>query len=130
MKKSYLSTILVIVFLVAALAVIGFIFRFLGNESTSTEENSIKIVEQDSCESFTNQALVFDNGDVDNCECLENEIQIAKCQADLGNRDLYDQALVETNIEICENINTADMKNSCLKIVQSKIDYIENRDNL
>jgi len=130
MKKSYLSTIIIIIILIAALAAIGFISRFMGEGDTNSKENNQIVTEQDSCESFKTVASVYDNGDIDNCGCLENDSTVTKCQTDLANRNLYNQAVVETNLDLCNAINIEDMKKSCLKIVQSKIDYVDSRDNL
>ncbi len=82
------------------------------------------------CDSFTDMSSIINTNDIDKCQCLKDEIQILKCQSDLRDKNLYDKAISETDINICDTISLVDMKNSCLNLVQSKIDYIKEIESL
>jgi hypothetical protein len=125
MKKNIKNYIIAIAVLILLLVLISFVITFINKkDAVSDVQNQTS---ESSCEQFTTAADIFDNGTLADCGCLDDEIEKSQCELNIENRDLYNEALSTPDINLCEGISINNMKESCLKVVQSKIDYIESQ---
>lgn len=115
MKKKILwSSIIVLVFILAAL------FFVL----------SPKKARAPLCEPYLNISAVSKTLDTESCNCLKDDSQIKLCQDSFSDAFIYTDALKRMDLTRCESISKPEMKNACITIVKSKIDFDTKANNL
>lgn len=82
------------------------------------------------CEPYLNIAGASKTGDIKSCDCLTDKVQIKQCQDTFSDAFIYTDAINRMDITGCENISKPEMKNTCIAIVKSKIDFATKANNL
>jgi hypothetical protein len=121
MQKKILIWVITVVVLIAILGVVSFMVSF------SKDNNPVL----STCEEFPNKTSIFNDGEVEDCDCLIDEAQANQCKNDLNDRDLFNQAVYERDIDVCNQIQASGMANSCKKLTQAGIDeFVEEKNRL
>jgi len=107
MNKKYSIGAIIILLILIALA-----FIFLLTKKSS-----------EGCDPYQDINITTRTGDIKGCNCLVDSKQKKQCQDNILAAGTYTGALKESNLSACAGISNLEMKDSCLKIVQGKIDY-------
>ena len=86
-------------------------------------EISPNISNSQNCAPYSDIGSVVKAGDVKGCDCLTDMSQKKQCQTNISDATFYVNALKQVNPSLCYSISILEMKNTCLKLVQGKLDY-------
>ena len=106
--------------------VFAIIFLLLKNDKSAPAPiNAVSstTVQNQNCNPYSDISTAIKTGDTKSCDCYTDVAQRSQCQGKISDATLYTSALNQSDLSICNKISAVEMKNTCLKLVQGKIDF-------
>jgi hypothetical protein len=114
MKKSNFIKSLVAISILLVIFVV-FIFK------NKNEGDAVDI-----CQSYTDFESAKNSGDAAACDCLSDPAEQTQCKVNINNANSYTEAVKNSDISACENIESIQMRETCIKITTGKIEFTNN----
>ena len=77
----------------------------------------------DKSKPYLNIEEIVKTGDTKSCSCFSDISRKNQCLTRISDATIFSKAVRESNLLLCEKVSLAEMKDSCLKIVQGKINF-------
>jgi hypothetical protein len=81
------------------------------------------------CDDYLTMNDIFHSGDVEKCSCLDDDSEQAQCKNNILNANSYTEAIKNSDISLCDEIESEHMRYSCITITQGKIDFANSNEN-
>ena len=79
------------------------------------------------CTPYADIATAVKTKDVKSCNCLRSDSLKRQCQSDINDAATYTNAINRGDLTACDQISNEGMKEACISIAQSKIDFINKK---
>jgi hypothetical protein len=79
------------------------------------------------CTPYADIATAVKTGDAKSCDCFRSDSLKKQCQTDISDATSYTSAVNRGDLVACEKILNEGMKEACVNIAQSKIDFINKK---
>lgn len=72
------------------------------------------------CDPYADLNSAITSNEIKSCDCLKNVSEREQCRVNISNAAFYSKALREINSELCANITTQVMKETCVSNTKAK----------
>ncbi len=133
LKKSYITTIVVILLITAGVFAYFIISDMQGNKYKKSEEQKklAEILPEIKCNfSVDKDAFqkAIESSNLDYCSCIDNEKVKTNCYDRVSDSIYFARAVDQYDVNICDNIKETVQKNSCKKLVASAKQELQQED--